>query len=359
VRRLLTLTLLCALALLAAGCGSSDDEARDVLRQTFADAKPVKSGRIDLALKVDAQGLQGLQGPFELSLKGPFQSQGDGAVPKFDLDLGISTNGARLRTGAVSDGESGWLKLEDRAYTLSQELFGRLEAGRKQAAEGGQNRQGLDLKDLGVDPTRWLRDPQTAGEEELAGVQTTHVRGEIDVSRLLEDVGRLLEKAEGLGVAQAGQVPQQLTDEQREKIAKSVQEATVDVWSGRDDRRLRRMVVEVRFDVPEDVRGDGPEQRGTVRLDLRMADLDREQAISRPANARPLSELQAGLAELARVAGAQAQQGGQAAPQGEAAPAPQGEAAPAPQGGSAYERCLAESGGDLRAQQECAGLLGQ
>lgn len=339
--RLVATALASLLALLAAGCGGGgDDDARRTLRATFTSAKPVESGRVALAVKVDAVGLPGFDRGLGVDLQGPFQTRA-GQAPQFDLDLGLTTGAGTLKTGAISTGDQGWLKLQGGTYTLGKDALAQLV--KPSGAQGG----GVDLKSLGVDPSRWLEDPETAGEAEVSGVTTKHVRGTVNVPRLLEDLGTLSAKASSLGVAQAGQVPQELTEEQRKTVEESVKEATVDVWSGKDDNRLRRLLVNVRFDV------EGKEQRGTVRLDLRLAELDREQRIAAPKDPRPLSELQAGLAALA---GAVQQQGGA---QGGTAAAPGATTQPgAGAGAGDYQDCLAQAGGDLRAQQECAALLG-
>src|SRR4051812_16297393 len=92
--------LLAAVALVA--CGGDDkadtggtavksDNAQEILTQTFASdsSKKVESGKIEVNLKLDATGAgtESLQGPVDVKLSGPFQSQGKGKVPKFDMDF--------------------------------------------------------------------------------------------------------------------------------------------------------------------------------------------------------------------------------------------------------------------------------
>ena len=92
--RLLLLALTALLALVVAGCGgdsgssaSSDTSVDDLLKQTFTGEKKVESGKLDLSLKIDIQGGSSqVQGPISLSLSGPFQTQGKGKLPKFDID---------------------------------------------------------------------------------------------------------------------------------------------------------------------------------------------------------------------------------------------------------------------------------
>jgi hypothetical protein len=353
--RLLPLLLLALTLLLAACGGDSEEDARALLRQTFSEAKPVESGKVRLDLAVDGNGIAQLQDGLRLGLSGPFESRGKGKTPRFDLDLSLGTGGATLKAGAVSTGEEGWLKLQGQAYALSKETFDQLlKSSRSTSGTGG-----LTLKGLGVEPETWLDEPEVVGREDVDGTPADHVRGTVDVPTLLEDASTLLQRAGSLGVAGAPSTPAKLSAEQRETLEKSITSAVVDVWTGAEDRRLRRLRVDVRFDVPEDVRGEGkPEQKGTVRLDLRFSDLDQRQDIGEPEGARPFSELQEGLAALG-AAMAQEQQGGDT-DLGTSTPevTPPQPAEPAPSGGGTYADCLARAAGDLRAQQACADLLG-
>jgi len=341
----LLLVLLATLVLAACGGDSGAGAGGDVdelLTDTFDRAKPMRSGKIALKLDVQGSGLPSFQGPLAIALDGPFQSRGAGRMPKFDFDLDFTTGSSTLRAGAISTGDKGWLTLQDRAYTLSDELFGQLDKGRADATKGADG--SIDLKSLGVDPRRWLKDPRREGEEQAGGVPAIHISAGIDVPRLLTDVNSLLGKAAQLGVAGGGsQAPSGLDAKTRQKIAASVQRADVDIWTGAEDHQLRRIAVDVGFEVPEKLRDEGgAPQRGTVLFDLTISELNREQAIGPPANPRPLSELTSALAELA--AALQQEQAGQQGAQ---------------QGGTDYDTCVASAGADLQKVQDCAALIGR
>src|SRR5258705_384351 len=94
--RLRRCLLLLVLPLLAVGCGSSgggDASTATLLKDTFSGGKAVKSGKLDVSLGFQAQGLPTLTGPVAFKLAGPFASQGAGKLPKFDFDLDIAAGG--------------------------------------------------------------------------------------------------------------------------------------------------------------------------------------------------------------------------------------------------------------------------
>jgi hypothetical protein len=324
----LVLACLTLAALAAAGCGggegaSTSPETARLLADTFGAGKPVRSGRIDLTLDVSAKGLPNLREPLIAHVTGPFQSAGNGTPPKFAFDLDLSSGGSKVKAGAISTGAKGYLTFAERAYALPDGAFGALGTGKPGS--------GLSLRALGIDPRRWLRDARQEGEEDVGGARTIHLAAGVDVARLLADVDRLLAKAGSSGVtgATGAQVPASLDADTRRTIERAIRSAGVDVWTGREDHMLRRIAVDVRFDVPADERAKGSTpQTGRVRFDLAFADLNREQAIGAPAHARPVSEL---AGAMRRVLG----------------------------GNRRYEQCIQDAGADLAKAQGCADLVGQ
>lgn len=370
------LVLLSLVALLAAGsvlaaCGSDDDgggggdDVASILKSTFGSDKPVRSGKLDVAVSLDAKGLPSITGPIALKLAGPFQSNGKDTLPGFDFDLSLNASGQSFTAGAVSTGEKGFLTFQDQNFAIGDELFTSFKTGYQQAQkESGDAEGGPTFQALGIDPLRWLGGAKDAGSQDVGGTATTHITATIDVPKFLVDINTLLAKADDLGVAgQApAQVPTTLTEKQRAQIAEAVKSAKVDVYSGEDDKLLRRLAVELTFDVPQASRQDaGGLQSGTLRLDLTIADLNEKQTISAPENARPLEEL---TSQLGGGGGAGAATGaaGAAAPD-----APTGDAGPASEAGGAsggspaanpeYLECLDAAGTDLAKVQECATAL--
>jgi hypothetical protein len=103
----------------------------------------------------------------------------------------------------------------------------------------------------------------------------------------------------------------------------------MDIWTGREDHALRRIAVDVRFEVLPHAGAEGSAaQTGQVRLDLAFAALNQAQAIGAPARARPVSEP---TAEMRRVLGANRR----------------------------YRQCLRDADAEPAEVQACADLVGQ
>jgi len=339
-RQILALFLTAVLAAGAlAGCGGgkSSGDAASVLGATFSNQRPIKSGRLNLAVNVRGAAVAGLPSPFELDLGGPFASNPGGRVPKFQFDLTVGTSAGRLTIGAVSTGDHGWLQIGGKAFALPDSTFAGL--GKASPATGSTGPSGLQLTDLGVDPRRWLTDPKVVGGETLSGDRVTHVSSGVDVGRLLDDLGNVLGSAGKLGLNGVAGIGSTLSPASRAKLEQAITAAHVDVWTGEQDRLLRRLRVDAK------VKGTGG-KTGTLRLDLSLANLNKPQPIGPPANPRPLSELTSALQALAATRGAAATTTSPATPPATAAP-------------KTYDACIADAGSDLAKAQSCSDLLGR
>src|SRR2546423_2394078 len=285
MRRVAFLLLFCLLGL--AACGSSDDSVDTLLSKTFGSSKAVKSGRVNAQIDANVLGVQGLQG-LRLRLNGPFKSNGKGNLPSFDFTLGISSSGQSMTAGGVSTGDKGWLRFNGQTYTVPDAIFKRFRDGYLAAANKSakQRKSTPSFAGLGVNPRSWLRNAHKVGEEDIAGTKTIHIAAGLDVGRLLDDVNRLISRA---GSAAKTQQVQKLSDAQRRQIEQAVRSASVDVFTGKDDKLLRRL------DVRVGLQKSGRVQGGQLRFQLELDAVNQGQEIKPPANAKPLSDLVNGL----------------------------------------------------------------
>jgi hypothetical protein len=234
LRAVLVLTCAALGAGLLAGCGDADDTADaaapGTLQQTFAATSKLDSAHLTASFQLDPEGLLALGGPLTFRGSGPFAAGTTGRLPRFDFALAGSIARQALRARALSKGKQTFLTIDGRSYKL--DLGDLFSADHTRAAK----QHGAGLASLGLDPTAWIKDPQTKGDETVGGVVTQRVAGTLDVERLLADVARLLGGDDGF-----------LTPKLRRQIASAVTSSHVDVWSGAKDKILRQLAVVVGF----------------------------------------------------------------------------------------------------------------
>lgn len=349
--------LLVALALVVAACGgddgggsvSADTDVNELLEKTFSGSKPVDSGNLSLSMNIRAEGGDSeLDGPVAISLKGPFQTQDEGRLPEFNLDASLEGAGQSFSAGATSTGEKGFVSFQGTDYALDDQIFQQFKAGyeeaQKQAAD--QQQQDQSFASLGMDPRKWLTDPTNAGEAKVGDDDTIKITGGVDMAKLLDDVNTALAKASSLGLSGTGDVPEKLTDEQRRQVLDAVKDPKVEIYTGKDDTILRRLVVNL------GVEDAGSGTSGTLGFDVSITDLNEDQDIAEPADARPFDELMGQLGGLGLGASGSGSSGGAGAGAGAGSDAGSAEDL------EAYSRCLEDAGQDLEEARRCAELLG-
>jgi hypothetical protein len=339
---LLRTLVILLLVFFAGGCGGGDsaDSSTDVdelLRDTFAGGKAIESGRIDLGLNMSSDGE-----PFTVKVSGPFQSQGAERLPLLDIEASLEGGGQSMAGGVTATADQAFVTIGGTAYEIAGPVYEQLKAGYEQSAKEASGEQDQSLASLGVDPRRWLTNARNAGESKVGDTETIKITGDVEVSKLLDDVNGALEKVRALGVQGSEQIPERLTEEEKRQVAEAIDELNVEIHTGAEDRILRRVVVAMRLTAPEGST-QGAESVD-VRFDLQFLEVNEDQEIDAPDDARPFEDLVQqleglGLGDLGALGGAA---GGSGANEDSV---------------RKYSECVQQAGDDNEEVRKCADLL--
>jgi hypothetical protein len=352
--RISLLALLVAAAALVAACGSggaADDSVDGILKQTFETGKSISSARVALDLNADLNGVKGVDGPVGLKLNGPFQSDGAGKLPKFDLNLTVLASGSSFSAGAVSTGKQGFVKFGGTTYSVPSDIFALFKDGYEQTQSAASKKtNGVTFSSLGIHPRAWLKDARKVGTESFGGAETTHITATIDTGRFVDDLNQIISKADSLGLSSSGVKP--LTGIEKLEFERSVKSSSVDIYSGNEDRILRGLKVKVGIDVPPEARSAvGGLSTGTVTFDLTLSGVNESQSVKAPTgNIRPLSELLSRFGLSGLVAG-EGSSGSSSSSSTTTTSTTSSSAS------KKYLDCLQKAGQDLTKVQQCADLL--
>ena len=349
------LALLATLALAVGACGgdgggggdeaSADTDVDTLLSDTFKGNKDVKSGKLALKLDVDAKGAE-VEGPISVSLGGPFQSKGDKQLPTFDIDFAFEGGGQSIKAGLTSTGEKGFVNFQGTEYVVSDQVFNQFKAGYEQAQKQGKE-QNQSLSSLGLDPRAWLTNPKNEGEAKVGDDDTIKITGGVDVNKLLDDVNQALKKTRELGVQGTNQLPSQLTAEQKKQVTDAVKDPKVEIYTGKEDKILRRMVISLGIVAPE---GSGSSGSANIKFDLAISDLNEDQEVSEPSGAKPFDQL---LSQLGGLGLGGLGAGGASGGSGSSGGGSSGSNADLEK----YSKCVADAGNDVTKARKCAELL--
>jgi hypothetical protein len=362
-RTALTGLILVALAsLVVAACGSSSGSSGDpktLLKETFSGTHKVTSGVLNVNLTIDPSGSSVLNGPITVSFGGPFQTRGTGKLPESNFVVSASALGRSFSLGILSTGTKGYVTLQGTSYQLPAATFQQLESSFSQISSTPGASSG-SLAKLGIHPLKWLTHPTIVGTENVAGAQTTHIRAGIDVDALLTDLNTFLQKASSVNVSGASSLKSGLSPATRSKIAAEVKNPSVDIWTGTDDKTVRRVTIALTLPVTGKTSTElGGVRSADIGLTLQYADLNKPQTITPPTTLRPFSEFQTKISGFVQsLAGVT---GGALGGAGSSSGGSSGGTTPST-GSSAnvkkYSQCIQQAGGDVAKMQKCASLLG-
>jgi hypothetical protein len=322
---------------LVAGCGGGDaaDSSTDVnelLQDTFAGGKPIQSGKLDIALGVESDAGQ----PVTVDVTGPFKSQGAGRLPQLDLDVSFAGGGQTIKAGLTATENQAFVGYGEDTYEIAGAVFQQFKAGYEEAAKRSSGQNDQTLASLGIDPRRWLTNAKNEGEAKVGDTDTIKITGDVDVPKLLDDVNGALEKIRALGVQGSEQIPDKLTEAEKRQTAEAIDDLSVEIHTGAEDKILRRIVVTMSLTAPE---GGGTVD---VRFDLQLHEVNEDQTIEAPDDAKSFEELLTqiegfGLGDLGALGGAA---GGGDQPNVDE-----------------YADCVAQAAGDNEKVRKCADLL--
>jgi hypothetical protein len=336
--------LILVLALVAVGCGGDGDTADSgtdvdqLLNDTFSGGKSIQSGRLDFALDVEADAGDG---PVTVAISGPFQSQGEGRLPQLALKGSFEGGGQSMSGGVTATEDAAFVSVGGDTYEVAGPVFEQFKAGFEQSAKEASDQQDQSLASLGIDPRRWLTNARNEGESKVGDTDTIKITGDVDVPKLLDDVNAALEKIRTLGVQGSDQLPDRLTDAEKQQTAEAIDQLSVEIHTGAEDRILRRMVVDLGIKLPEGATTAGGAQSADLHFDLQLLDVNEDQEIEAPDDAKPFAELLKqfeglGLGQLGLGGGA----GGGAQPNVDE-----------------YSKCVQDNLGDDDAVRKCGDLL--
>ena len=345
--------------LAVAACGSSSgDNASGLLKQTFSGSHTVNSGNLSLKLTITPSGSSTLTTPISINFGGPFQSTGTGKLPKSNFSVSLSTAGKTGSLGLLSTGTAGYVTLQGTSYQLPAATFQKLESSfAGLASSPGSSSGSGTLGKLGIRPLDWLSKPSVVGDGSVGGTQTTHIHAAVNVSGLLGDINTFLQKASSVGVSGASKLPTSISPTTRARIASEVQNPNFDVWTGKSDKTVRRMTIQVTLPVNGQLSTElGGMRSAQIALTMQYTGLNQPQAISAPTTVRPYTEFTSKLSTLLT-----ALEGGLAGAAGGTATNP---TAPSTSSGSGtttkvqkYSQCISDAHGDVGEMQKCASLI--
>jgi hypothetical protein len=221
----------------------------------------LKSASFDAELSFSSQGEKNA-----IEASGSFEDRGPKEMPVVDIRvrLDVESAGFKLDGGFVTTGDKAWFTRGDTAYAVPQDPWDKIV----EARESGQSTPSAPqaAPELNLEPADWLRKVSSEEGGQVDGVDTTHISADVDAAGAAAD---LLKEMEG-----AGQLPFELPAGVEERAAKTLGDAQLDVWVGKDE-----IVRRASFQLDGKGNGGRPVQ---MELRFEFSDVNEPQDVSAP-----------------------------------------------------------------------------
>src|SRR5918992_1063080 len=201
VRRLVFLLLVASCVLAACGGDDDTDSVENLLDRAFSGE--IRSADLRLEAEIEMTGL--LDDPIRIEAEGPFRTN-EGKLPSADIELRIGADGGgqTVTSGVLTTGDRAFVKFQDVYYEQPPERVREANEALRRNSDGSADRS---LSELGLDPRSWLAEAEDEGDAEVAGVETRHVSGTLDVESLMRNLNQFVERSGSALGGAAGQAP--------------------------------------------------------------------------------------------------------------------------------------------------------
>ena len=224
-------------------------------------------------------------------------------MPQLDWTASLSGEGVGQSVdfsgGLVVTGDNAYIEYNDQAYEVGTKQFADLQDQMAQQQSQTSDAQctfqeqcttaieqaGGDAAACDIDFESWLTNVTNDGTEDVGGTSTIHVSGDVDVQKMLSDIGNLASTIPG--ASSQGFDPSQLS-----VVSGAVTDASFDVYSGEDDHVLRKIDANLTID-PSQIAPEGavPVSNIQVSFSVEIDGLNEQQTIEAPTDAKPLDQL--------------------------------------------------------------------
>ena len=277
------------------GGAANSAEVKKLIRQTFGPNAKAKSGNISAIIDMTVKGHPRYKEPIQVSLVGPFTNEGGQPETKLDVSLGL--RGGILGGDMYLKDSKAYIGLGSTAYEVPASIAGPLRSPLSKAG----NALDAILGVFNINPDRWAKNPRIVGNERVAGIDTIHGTAQINTKNLFLDLATLAKRLTSLRITDITGLPRQVDARARAALGRSVKTATGDVYTGADDKVLRRAKLNLLLEPSAKDRKILKFTSIKVAANLDITDIGAPQKVNVPANRGSYAALQLSLDALAEA----------------------------------------------------------
>jgi hypothetical protein len=308
-RSALAFLLVAGLSLTVAACGGSSSGSSDTSTTGAASDSDAQSVLSSIRTNVGDQGPQKVSLTFTADIKGsakdptigaflskPVSIKLDGTADTkakmSDLTFELSAGPIKVDGGVRQVGDASFLEVNGKWYSLPAGSLSST-SGTSTTSSSSVDPQAI-LKAFG-DPTALFTNAKLDGSEDVGGVKSDHVEGDIDLAALVKGIGAVAQTS-GSAASASPVSPAQVASGVQ-SLQQYVKSAKADLWVGQDDKQIHRFDTTVDGVTDDSTKASSGIEGFTITVDV-SATPTSTPSVSAPSNPAPIAELQQDLGGL-------------------------------------------------------------
>jgi hypothetical protein len=312
LRRSLSLLLVAGVALTAAACGgggssasttsastsaTGDSNAQAVLASIKTDVAAQGPQKVSLKLTASVSGTPTdpslavfLGKPISLTLTGPV----DAKDKKTDLSFELAAGPIKVDGGVRQVGADSFLQVNGKWYTLPAGALSTTAGSTTGTTASSTSVDPQAILRAFGDPTKLLSNAKLAGTDDVDGIKSDHVTGDIDLAALVKGISSAASSTSGSSASPVSpaQIAQGVSS-----LQQYVKSATADLWIGQDDKQIHRFSTTIDGKTDASTKSSSGIEGFTITLDV-SATPTSAPSVSAPSGAAPIAQLEQDLGGL-------------------------------------------------------------
>ncbi len=273
---------------------ANSPEVKKLIRETFGPNENATSGKLSGTVDLNVKGAPRYRQPVQVTLSGPFNQSGSSPA-EANLSVGLQLRGGAIGGELVLVEDRVIIGLGSSGYTVPPAIAGPIRRPLAKTDNGLTSVMAV----FGVSPQRWAKNPRIVGEEQVAGEDTIHVTAQINTQRFFLDVARLARILTSLRITEIVGLPREVDRADRAALNRSVTSATGNIWTGAEDKVLRKAAFEMKLKPSAKDRRTLGFSNLTVKGELNVTEVGSDQKIDPPRIAGTFDDLQTTFDALA------------------------------------------------------------
>jgi hypothetical protein len=229
-----------------------------------------------------------------VTLSGPFNQSGNSPA-EANLSVGLQLRGGAIGGELILVDDKVLIGLGSSGYSIPESIAGRI----RRPLSNTSNGLASVLNVFGVAPQRWAKNPRIVGNEQVNGEDTIHGTAGLKANRFFLDVARLTKVLTSLRITDITGLPREIDRRARAALVRSVTSATGHVYTGAEDKVLRRATFDMKLKPSSKDRRTLGFSSLALKGELNVTEVGTSQKIQAPAVSGTFDDLQTTFDALA------------------------------------------------------------